>query len=64
MAETKNAAPGPFAPYVNSCNIDDPIMRRVPFNKTDIGGNAASMPGGMMESPGSIEHVGTSPTKA
>ena len=64
MAETKNSPPGPFQPYVNSINMDDPIMRRVPFNRMDIGANAESMRGVGMTGPGSIEHVGKSPTKA
>ena len=63
MAETKNQAPGPFAPYVTNCNPDDPLMRRVRFPMMDIGANSASMPT-MGEGPGSIEHVGKSPTKA
>lgn len=64
MAETRNNPPGPFAPYVTSINMDDPLMKRVPFNNMDIGANAASMPSGMMTSVGSIDHVGKSPTKA
>lgn len=65
MAETKNSPPGPFQPYVNSIDMNDPLMRRVPFNGTSIGANGASMPSGMMGGgPGSIEHVGKSPTKA
>jgi len=59
------SAPGPFSPYVKSVTEADPIMRRVPFPSMDIGANAASMPSGMMGGgPGSIEHVGKSPTKA
>lgn len=59
------SAPGPFAPYVRGVNADDPIMKRVPFGKMDIGANATSMPSGMMSGgPGSIEHVGSKPTKA
>lgn len=64
MAETRNSPPGPFQPYVTSCNMNDPLMKRVPFNSMDIGANAASMPSGMMSGVGSIEHVGKSPTKA
>ncbi len=64
MADTKNSAPGPFAPYVTSCNESDPIMKRVPFNSMDIGANGPSMPGGFSSGVGSIEHVGKSPTKA
>jgi hypothetical protein len=67
MADTKNSPPGPFAPYVNAINMDDPLMKRVPFNMMDIGANSASMPSGMMgmgKSPGSIEHVGMKPTRA
>lgn len=59
------SAPGPFAPYVKSINADDPLMKRVPFTKMDIGANPASMPSGMMgNGPGSIEHVGSKPTRA
>lgn len=65
MAETKNSPPGPFQPYVSTINMDDPLMKRVPFNSMDIGANSTSMPSGMMRGgPGSIEHVGKSPTKA
>jgi len=63
---TDLAAPGPFSPYVKSITENDPIMKRVPFPHMDIGANMASMPSMMMggRGPGSIEHVGKSPTKA
>ena len=64
MAETRNNPPGPFAPYVTKIDIDDPLMKRVPFGSMDIGANAASMPGGLMDRPGQIDHVGKTPTKA
>lgn len=57
MAETKNSPPGPFAPYVNTVNENDPIMKRVPMKQMDIGANSPSMPS-MGEGPGKIEHVG------
>lgn len=58
------SAPGPFKPYVNTINMDDPLMKRVPFNMMDIGANGASMQGVSMRGVPSIDHVGKSPTKA
>jgi hypothetical protein len=63
MADSKNSAPGPFAPYVTTISEADPLMKRVPFPMMDIGANGASMPG-FSSGVGSIEHVGKSPTKA
>lgn len=57
MASKDMAAPGPFAPYVNTINESDPIMKRVPMKQMDIGANGPSMPS-MGEGPGRIEHVG------
>jgi hypothetical protein len=65
-SNTSNAPGGgssPFAPYVTTINMDDPLMKRVPFTMMDIGANAASMPG-FKSGVGSIEHTGKSPTKA
>jgi len=50
---------GPFSPYVNNLNEDDPLVKKVPMTKMDIGANTASMPKGMPSGPGSIEHVGS-----
>lgn len=63
-SNTKNSPPGPFQPYVNSINENDPIMKRVPFNRMDIGANGASMQGIPGNGVPSIEHVGKMPTKA
>lgn len=60
MASSDKAAPGPFAPYVNTINADDPFMKRVPMKKMDIGANDASMPNGLGDGPGPIVHVGGS----
>jgi hypothetical protein len=60
MANKLNQPPGPFAPYDTTINQDDPFMRRVPVKRMDIGANNASMPNGMGEGPGDIEHVGSS----
>ena len=59
MASKDMAAPGPFAPYVNTINESDPFMKRVPMKKMDIAANDASMPS-MGEGPGKIVHVGGS----
>jgi hypothetical protein len=64
MAETKNSPPGPFQPYVNTINENDPLMKRVPFPSMDIGANAASIPSGLIGRVPGIEHTGKSPTKA
>ena len=66
MSETRNNPPGPFAPYVSAVTENDPLMKRVPFKQTDIGANAASMPGNLMRGnggPGNIEHVGSTVRK-
>jgi hypothetical protein len=60
MANTQNNPPGPFAPYDNTINESDSLMKRVPFPKMDIGANSTGLPSGLMkEGPGSISHVGT-----
>lgn len=46
-------------PYVSDVNEADPIMERVPMNKTDIGARASGMPSTMTNSL-NIEHVGGS----
>ncbi len=49
------------APYMNTTNADDPIMHRVPMDKTDIGSNAAGLPkGGVNSDVMKIQHVGGS----
>lgn len=54
MANTR--FPGP---YINSVNADDPIMIRVPMDKTDIGANMAGQPKGSVNSDNMIlRHVG------
>jgi hypothetical protein len=69
MAETGSGNPGglgPLAPYVRNVVMDDPLMKRVPFNHMDIGANSVSMPEGTMigDRPPGIEHVGTGVKKA
>lgn len=54
MAENKSS---PLSPYVNTLNENDPMVKKVPMDKMDIGANSPSMPTGM-SGPGSIEHVG------
>lgn len=60
MTETRNNPPGPFQPYVRNINMDDPLMKRVPFDRMGIAANSTSMPSGMSQGPGKIEHVGGS----
>lgn len=49
------------APYVNTCNADDPIMVRVPVDKSDIGANAAGLPKGSVNSDSmTLKHIGGS----
>lgn len=57
MASTKFPSP-----YINSTNADDPIMIRVPMDKTDIGSRSSGMPKNI-ESSGSIVHVGNTAGK-
>ena len=46
-------------PYLNSTNADDPVMIRVPMDKSDIGANAAGLPkGGVNSGIMSLKHVG------
>ena len=63
---TDRAAPGPFAPYVEQCVENDPLMKRVPMNHMDISANPTSMPNGLMIEgrPPGIEHVGNGVRKA
>ena len=60
MASTINNPPGPFAPYDNQINEDDPFIVRVPTRRMDIGARASGMPGNLGAGPGEIVHVGTS----
>jgi len=62
--ETKNNPPGPFSPYVKTINMDDPLMKRVPFPMMDIGASSIGMPDGLRSRPDNIEHVGSGVGKA
>lgn len=47
------------SPYLNDCNAMDPVMERVPVDMTNIGANAAGMPGRAVDSDiMKIKHVG------
>lgn len=48
------------APYLNTTNADDPIMERVPFNKTDIGANSEGKPKSVQDGTMTIKHTGGS----
>lgn len=51
-------------PYMNSTNADDPIMERVPVDKSGIGANSAGLPKGGVNAGGmTIKHVGGSQGK-
>lgn len=56
-------ADSPFTPYVKSITAEDPMMKRVPMQRMDIGANSAGMPSGMMDRPPGIEHVGGNKSK-
>lgn len=46
-------------PYLNSTTADDPIMERVPMDKTGIGATSAGLPKGGVNAQGmTIKHVG------
>ena len=46
-------------PYLNSTNANDPIMERVPVDKSGIGANAAGLPkGGVNSGSMTLKHVG------
>lgn len=47
------------SPYLNTTNADDPIMERVPMDKTGIGATSAGLPKGGVNSSGmTIKHTG------
>ena len=58
MSDTK--FPGP---YVNTCKIDDPIMKRIDLDKMDIGARNSGMPKDVKNSM-NLEHVGSGATKS
>lgn len=43
-------------PYVNETKMDDPVVERVPVNKTDIGANAAGLPKSLSNNM-TLQHV-------
>jgi hypothetical protein len=45
-------------PYLNDTKAEDPIMQRVPMDKTSIGANAAGMPSSVQDGTMAIKHVG------
>lgn len=49
-------------PYKNTVTEDDPIMKRVPMDHTDIGARPSGMPRGASAPELTIEHVGGSAT--
>lgn len=52
-------------PYLNTTNADDPIMQRVPMDKTSIGARSTGMPqGGVNSSDMTIKHTGGSMGKS
>lgn len=46
-----------FLPYVTTCEIDDPYMKRVSVTNAEIGSRPSNMPDGIGNS-NSIQHVG------
>lgn len=59
MSQTK--FPGP---YINKCDVNDPVMIRVDLDKMDIGARTSGMPKGGIKNDMSIEHVGGTEGKA
>jgi hypothetical protein len=52
-------------PYLNSTNADDPVMVRVPMDKSGIGANDAGLPkGGVNSDNMTLKHVGGTLGKA
>lgn len=48
-------------PYLNSTNAEDPMMIRVPMDKSGIGANSAGLPkGGVNAGEMTLKHVGGS----
>lgn len=45
------------APYVNTVEADDPMMKRVPTDKMDIGARASGLPKTVSDGPMGIDHV-------
>ena len=44
-------------PYMETANIDDPMMKRVNVHRGEIGSRASGMPKDMKDEGMSIEHV-------
>ena len=47
-------------PYLNDTKENDPIMQRVPTDKTGIGATSAGMPPTVQDGTMTIKHVGGS----
>jgi hypothetical protein len=43
--------------YMDTANIEDPMMKRVDVHKGEIGSRSSGMPKGLMDEGMSIEHV-------
>lgn len=52
-------------PYMQTTNAEDPIMKRVPMDKTDIGARSSGLPqGGVNSDDMTIKHTGGSMGKS
>ena len=45
--------------YMQTANVEDPIMKRVDIHKGEIGSRSSGMPKGLLDEGMSIEHVGS-----
>lgn len=53
----KSTTKGFPRPYMDTANIEDPIMKRVNVHKGEIGSRSSGMPKGLMDESMSLEHV-------
>ncbi len=44
-------------PYMDTANIEDPMMKRVDVHKGEIGSRSSGLPKGLMDEGMQIEHV-------
>jgi hypothetical protein len=56
----KSTTKGFPKPYLDTANIEDPIMKRVDVHKGEIGSRSSGLPQGVASEGMGIEHVGGS----
>lgn len=53
----KSTTSGFPKPYMDTANIDDPMMKRVDVHKGEIGSRASGMPKSLLDEGMSLDHV-------